>query len=239
MLSAEGSTAALASACVTLCYGLCGKRQILSPILMRRYPLGDPNLQLVYDVIGVLTTVHRWAFSTRGWHLRLEISAASATMTGSAAAACIISMPSCCSVRISMYQTHCQTWRQNLWGRQGTRMSDLADETVLPIPAGSGGSMQHAWEQPNSPPGHASHFVPGGSLHKDISQVHLVAEGQQTGPSAAKCRARDPPQVCSSNRSATETVGPPCHAFIANVWLRLQDLSSQALDNNSVPATPL
>ena len=26
----------------------------------------------VYDVIGVLTTVHRWAFSTRGWHLRMD-----------------------------------------------------------------------------------------------------------------------------------------------------------------------
>ena len=37
-----------------------------------RYPLGDPNLQLVFDLIGVLTAVNQMSFSTRGWHLRFE-----------------------------------------------------------------------------------------------------------------------------------------------------------------------
>jgi len=40
--------------------------------VMRRYPLGDPSLQLIFDVIGVLTAVNRMAFSIRGWHLRFE-----------------------------------------------------------------------------------------------------------------------------------------------------------------------
>lgn len=51
-------------------------------MLPSRYPLGDAGLQLVYDVIGVLTTVHRWAFSTRGWHLRLQAPAAPAPPMG-------------------------------------------------------------------------------------------------------------------------------------------------------------
>ena len=37
-----------------------------------RYPLGDPSLQMVFDLIGVLTAVNQMAFSTRGWHLRFE-----------------------------------------------------------------------------------------------------------------------------------------------------------------------
>jgi hypothetical protein len=51
-------------------------------LLLDRYPLGDAGLQLVYDVIGVLTTVHRWAFSTRGWHLRLQAPAGHAPAVG-------------------------------------------------------------------------------------------------------------------------------------------------------------
>jgi hypothetical protein len=51
-------------------------------LLLHRYPLGDAGLQLVYDVIGVLTTVHRWAFSTRGWHLRLQAPAGPAPAVG-------------------------------------------------------------------------------------------------------------------------------------------------------------
>ena len=54
----------------------------LDGMVLCRYPLGDAGLQLVYDVIGVLTTVHRWAFSTRGWHLRLQAPAAPAPAMG-------------------------------------------------------------------------------------------------------------------------------------------------------------